>query len=70
MKKMSAIIMVIGTVGSDGLFCNEGTVLNGENHKVLLVDDRVLDTDGLLALFSNTRVEVVQHTIDKFILSE
>ncbi len=67
---MRAVIMVIGTVGSDGLFCNEGTILNSENHKVLLVDEGVLNTDRLLALFSNTRVEVVQHTFDKFILSK
>lgn len=58
------------TIGSDGLLCDEGAVLDGEYHEVLFVDYGVLDAYGFFALFGNTGVDVMKHALDEFILAE
>ena len=63
-------MMMISTIRSNRLLGDERTILNGEDHEILFVDDSVLDSYSLFALFRNARVDVMKHTIDEFVLAE
>jgi hypothetical protein len=59
-----------GTIGSDRLFRDEGTILNGKYHKVLLIDDGVFNADCFVTGFRDGGVDMVEETLDELVLTE